>query len=243
MLDDNKKLCLSTGEIIRLTSSMTMIFEVEDLQHASPATISRCGMIFLEPNIVGWDALIRAYANFKLPQAIQKFSNWIYEYLRQIADLGTAFIRKHGKYPFFSPSEMILVNSVISFFDCFLYEFKDSDKKNWGVEASAAEEIMRNSMIFSMIWGFGCSLEEISRAKFNTFLVDLFNGREVLEKYSLSLIFPENFKNKQFISLKLAEEKNLFDIGFDRMKARWLRWTDYLEQYSVFKIFSNIISP
>ena len=47
VLDDSKILCLANGERISLTPAMRLMFEVDDLSQASPATISRCAMVYM----------------------------------------------------------------------------------------------------------------------------------------------------------------------------------------------------
>ena len=40
-------LCLANGERVSLTNNMRLLFEVDDLSNASPATISRCAMVYM----------------------------------------------------------------------------------------------------------------------------------------------------------------------------------------------------
>lgn len=60
---------------------MTMMFEVADLSQASPATVSRCGMVYLEPSILGLQPFVECWLK-RLPDAVFKH----YETLKQLFD-------------------------------------------------------------------------------------------------------------------------------------------------------------
>lgn len=58
VLDDSKLLCLGNGERIKLKPEMRILFEVMNLSQASPATVSRCGMVYIDEDAVGWEAYV-----------------------------------------------------------------------------------------------------------------------------------------------------------------------------------------
>ena len=63
VMDDNKTLTLINGDRIGMTEYMSMVFEVRDLAVASPATVSRAGMIYLDVNDLGWEPYVRSWTN------------------------------------------------------------------------------------------------------------------------------------------------------------------------------------
>eukprot|EP01062_Namystynia_karyoxenos_P055679 TRINITY_DN4670_c0_g1_i3.p1 TRINITY_DN4670_c0_g1~~TRINITY_DN4670_c0_g1_i3.p1 ORF type:complete len:4935 (+),score=2334.99 TRINITY_DN4670_c0_g1_i3:176-14806(+) len=51
LLDDNKLLTLPNGERLQLPDNVKVIFEVQDLKYATPATVSRCGMVWFSDDV------------------------------------------------------------------------------------------------------------------------------------------------------------------------------------------------
>lgn len=61
VLDDNMMLCLANGKRIMLKPQMAMLFEVEDLEEASPATVSRCGIVYFSYPDLGWKPIVKTW--------------------------------------------------------------------------------------------------------------------------------------------------------------------------------------
>lgn len=57
LLDSNRKLCLPSGEMIEKTELMAILFETDDLQFASPSTVSRCGIVYIHQSQEQWKSL------------------------------------------------------------------------------------------------------------------------------------------------------------------------------------------
>ena len=65
VLDDNKVLTLNNGDRIFLSNQFSLLFEVENLDQASPATVSRCGMIYFDELLIGYESYIKSWLQAK----------------------------------------------------------------------------------------------------------------------------------------------------------------------------------
>lgn len=55
-----------------------MMFEVSDLAVASPATVSRCGMVYLEPSILGLQPFVNCWLK-NIPEVLENHKDQLNE--------------------------------------------------------------------------------------------------------------------------------------------------------------------
>jgi AAA domain (dynein-related subfamily)./Dynein heavy chain, N-terminal region 2./Dynein heavy chain, N-terminal region 1./Dynein heavy chain. len=61
VLDDNKILTLPNGERLGLPPNVRLVFEVDNLKYTTPATVSRCGMIWFDTTLVPIEGLFKSF--------------------------------------------------------------------------------------------------------------------------------------------------------------------------------------
>ena len=61
VMDDNKVLTLASNERIPLNPTMRLLFEISNLRTATPATVSRAGILYLNPADLGWNPVCTSW--------------------------------------------------------------------------------------------------------------------------------------------------------------------------------------
>lgn len=231
VLDDNKKLCLSSGAIIKLKPTMTIMFEVEDLTQASPATISRCGMVLLEPHELGHNVLITSYITDIISFIDEKLARKLEALFQYIGDLSVEFIYRKCKFPVPTGPNFVIDN-MLKMFDTFIRFWKPVDEDEPCKIPGNAEEVCINALLFAFIWGIGAQIDEDTRAMYDTFLQEIVLGEDVNAKYDLEHEekYPEPLKIKTTLG---TEYTSLFDLSFEPDQASWISWMKTQAPYEV----------
>lgn len=76
VMDDNKFLTLVSNDRFPLTPSMRLIFEITNLKYATPATVSRAGVLYINQTDIGWkpyyDSWLESHRENKITKEARK---------------------------------------------------------------------------------------------------------------------------------------------------------------------------
>jgi dynein heavy chain len=156
VLDDSKLLTLVNGDRIGLSSNVRLLFEVEDLAVASPATVSRAGMIYMDIDELGWMPMVTMWIKQKPGEEYRDLLNDLVDkYLHKVLK-----VKKAQCSELASTSESASVQNMLKLYDCLCGNMKKHDENQPIEEYNAYVE---KWFVFCIVWSIGASVDEQSR--------------------------------------------------------------------------------
>eukprot|EP00752_Nemacystus_decipiens_P017827 g15983.t1 len=219
VLDDNKTLCLANSERIKLPTTLHMMFEVQDLRVASPATVSRCGMVYMEQIHVGILSLVRSWAARDLPALLSDTVSWeLVELIERYLEAGIAFVGEECKETVPSNPHN-LAQSLLNLLGCMLNPSQGFDPTHPNIGT-----LLRLVFAWAFVWSVGANVDDTTRPK--------------LEKW-----VGENFRS--LVGSGSPFLKDVYGMAVDLKTAEFIPWTTLIERFVFDKNvpYFNIMVP
>ncbi|XP_058061407.1 LOW QUALITY PROTEIN: dynein beta chain, ciliary-like [Anopheles bellator] len=145
VMDDNKVLTLASNERIALTKEMRLLFEISNLRTATPATVSRAGILYINPQDLGWNPFVASWIDSRETQAEKGILSVLFDkYIPPLMDA-------HRRFKKITPiSEIAMIQMTCHLLDCLLTP--------QNLPPECPKEWYEIYYVFAVIWGFGSAL-------------------------------------------------------------------------------------
>jgi len=167
VLDDNKILTLANGDRIPMTPNVKIMFEVETLVNASPATVSRAGIIYVSDTDLDWSPVVEGWVR-KQPTSQQEIlRNLFKKYMGESSPVDPGhcidWVNRN--------TSAVMVNSRVGATAGLMDLFKGLTEGPGALDIST-DSLMRMEKIFlyCLAWSIGGLLEAEDRVKFDNWL-------------------------------------------------------------------------
>ena len=204
VMDDNKVLTLVSNERIPLSAAMRMVFEIHTLKNATPATVSRAGILYINDTDVGYEPYMLSWLKTRTVELEKKCLSELFErYVGKIVDF-----YQQAKLQTIVPLPLIsIVQNMLALFDGML-------KTNLG---ERDEIVLERVFLYSAMWAFGGALT-----------VDKHQDH----KKSFTNFFRNLSKQLKFPSSGDAANTYCFDYLFDFVTGEPIPWADKVSTFS-----------
>jgi dynein heavy chain len=216
VLDDNKILTLANGDRIPMTDNVKLMFEVEDLRNASPATVSRAGIIFVSESDLDWEPVLKSWLRAKPAHLGPLFEQYFLTYVgscsgpKNFGHLFT-FLNKNCK--------QVMVTSRVGMVEgcCHLLDGLLSIADLSPNMATLAIEIER-IFIYAITWSIGGLLEVEDRQRFTHYLVSL------VGQSSSSSAATSSRQSLGILPTFTDKEDTIYEYRVNTDSMDWERW-------------------
>ncbi|KNC49484.1 dynein heavy chain 5 [Thecamonas trahens ATCC 50062] len=159
VLDDNKTLTLPNGDRLPMHRNLKLIFEVDSLDNASPATVSRCGMIYMSDTALGWRPVLASWLKSRADYEVEV----LHELFEAVWDAGQLFVSESLNVTMVTP----LINAIQ-----MALNLLTSSLKRPSTAAAPSAVHLNRLFVFAFVWALGGLLSEEERVKFSAHLYE-----------------------------------------------------------------------